>query len=341
MPGDLSPRLAEIVDALPLTPESRVLEIGCGPGAAARAVAARLTSGHILAVDRSARAVAQARAGSAAQIASGRMSVRRASAEDFVREPGEGPFDIVFAVRVGALDGRHPEEGRRALERIADALARAAGSSSTAAGPCARSRCRPATGERRTAEPSGAGRADAAVCPRCGAIRPHRPPTTAERRAAELPGGRREARSGRGSGAHPWYRESHVRRTRGRRGTGPGPRPYGRTVACPSGAGKSGCAGAGAGGTVPACLMLTVTSERASRPTTTRRARTCSGRRWSAPPSTCWPSWPATARPSNSASAPAGSRSRWPAAESPCTASTCPAPWCGGCAPSPAATPSG
>ncbi|MEV5544174.1 methyltransferase domain-containing protein [Saccharopolyspora shandongensis] len=61
MPRDLSPRLGEIVDALPLTPQARVLEIGCGPGAAARAVAARLTSGHILAIDRSAKAIAQPR----------------------------------------------------------------------------------------------------------------------------------------------------------------------------------------------------------------------------------------------------------------------------------------
>ncbi|MEU8803629.1 methyltransferase domain-containing protein [Spirillospora sp. NPDC048819] len=119
----LSPRLAEIVDALPLAPDMRVLEIGCGPGAAARAVAARLGTGHVLAIDRSAKAVAQAQAASAAEIASGRMSVRRTAIEDFAPGPGEGPFDLVFAVRVGALDGRHPEAGREAVRRIAAALA--------------------------------------------------------------------------------------------------------------------------------------------------------------------------------------------------------------------------
>lgn len=117
----LSSRLAAVVDALPLRPDSRVLEIGCGPGAAARAVAARLTTGHILAVDRSPAAVAQAEAGSAAEIASGRMSVRRAAAEEFELAAGEAPFDLVFAIRVGALDGRHPEAGRLALQRIAAA----------------------------------------------------------------------------------------------------------------------------------------------------------------------------------------------------------------------------
>lgn len=122
MTTTLSPRLAEIVDSLPLQPDSRVLEIGCGPGAAARAVAARLTTGHILAVDRSATAVAQVRTNCAAEIASGRMSVRHVAAEDFVLEPGEDLFDIAFAVRVGALDGRHPEKGRLALQRITAAL---------------------------------------------------------------------------------------------------------------------------------------------------------------------------------------------------------------------------
>lgn len=122
-PVPLSPRLAAIVDALPLTPDTRVLEIGCGPGAAARAVAARLDTGHVVAIDRSATAVVQARAAGAAEIAAGRLSVRQTAIEDFERQPGEAPFDLVFAVRVGALDGRHPVAGRRAWARITAALA--------------------------------------------------------------------------------------------------------------------------------------------------------------------------------------------------------------------------
>lgn len=118
MPSALSPRLAAIVDALPFTPQSRVLEVGCGTGAAARAIAGQLKGGHILAIDRSARAVELARAGSAAQIASGRMSVRQVAVETFVLEPQDLPFDVVFAVRVGALDGRYPDVGRVALARL-------------------------------------------------------------------------------------------------------------------------------------------------------------------------------------------------------------------------------
>ncbi len=118
-----SDRLKAIVDALPLQPNSRVLEIGCGPGVAARLVATRIPEGHILAIDRSGTAVAQALKACAAEVASGRLSIRQEAAESFRRRSGEGPFDIIFAVRVGCLDGRHPEKGRIALERLKRALA--------------------------------------------------------------------------------------------------------------------------------------------------------------------------------------------------------------------------
>jgi SAM-dependent methyltransferase len=121
VPPSLSPRLASIVEALPLEQDSRVLEIGCGPGTAARAITARLSTGHILAIDRSASAIAQAQGAAAEEIAAGRMSVRQVAIENFVLQPGEEPYDIVFAVRVGALDGRHPEAGERALRAIAGA----------------------------------------------------------------------------------------------------------------------------------------------------------------------------------------------------------------------------
>ena len=119
---DLSPRLAAIVDALPLRPGLRVLEIGCGPGAAARTVARRVGNGHVLAIDRSSKAVEQARRGAEAEIAAGLLTVRQAAAEDLELESGEALYDIVFAVRVGVLDGRHPEAGKQALRRIAAAL---------------------------------------------------------------------------------------------------------------------------------------------------------------------------------------------------------------------------
>jgi SAM-dependent methyltransferase len=118
----LSERLAAVVDALPLRPGMRVLEIGGAPGAAARAIAAQIGNGHILVIDRSAAGVARIERNAAAEIAAGRLSVRHVAAEDFRLEHGEAPFDLAFAVRVGALDGRHPAAGVRARQRIAAAL---------------------------------------------------------------------------------------------------------------------------------------------------------------------------------------------------------------------------
>lgn len=123
MAAGLSSRLRAVVDALPLRPGMRVLEIGCGPGAAAREIARRIGDGYVLAIDRSPRAIAQARALSQAEIAAGRLGLRQVAVEDFALEPGEAPYDLAVAVRVGALDGRHPEAGRQALARLAAALA--------------------------------------------------------------------------------------------------------------------------------------------------------------------------------------------------------------------------
>lgn len=47
------------------------------------------------------------------------MSVRQVAAENFILETDEEPYDLVFAIRVGGLDGRHPEVGQRIMRRLA------------------------------------------------------------------------------------------------------------------------------------------------------------------------------------------------------------------------------
>jgi cyclopropane fatty-acyl-phospholipid synthase-like methyltransferase len=124
MSAKLSVRLREIVDALPLKEGLKVLEIGCGSGATVREVAKRVPGGGVLGIDRSSKAIAQARENSKAEIASGVLSFRTESIENFELQKGEEPFDLAFAVRVGALDGRHPEIEQLAIEKIRKALKR-------------------------------------------------------------------------------------------------------------------------------------------------------------------------------------------------------------------------
>lgn len=117
-----SARIVEFVAALPLRRGLRVLEVGCGPGVAARLVAERVAPGFVLGIDRSARAIAQAKSGSRGPLAMGQLGFEQAAIEEFVLAPGVAPFDLAFAMRVGALDGRHPELEARALASIAAAL---------------------------------------------------------------------------------------------------------------------------------------------------------------------------------------------------------------------------
>ncbi|MBL0940413.1 MAG: methyltransferase domain-containing protein [Gemmatimonadaceae bacterium] len=119
----ISPRLRTMVDALPLREGMRVLEIGCGPGVAARAVQQRIGNGYVLGIDRSNKAIQQAVAMSPDLIASGVLAYRCVAIENFELAIDEAPFDLVFAIRVGALDGRHPELEREALARIRRAIA--------------------------------------------------------------------------------------------------------------------------------------------------------------------------------------------------------------------------
>jgi hypothetical protein len=52
------------------------------------------------------------------------MSVRHVAVEHLALSDGEEPYEIIFAVRVGALDGRHPKAGELALRRIASVSTR-------------------------------------------------------------------------------------------------------------------------------------------------------------------------------------------------------------------------
>jgi len=119
----ISARLLGVVDALPLRPGLRVLEIGGAPGAAAREVARRIApSGHILVLDRSPAGIEHTRANCAAEIDAGLLSTLCAPVEDFALPDGVAGFDLAFACRVGALDGRYPRLYDAALDNVRRAL---------------------------------------------------------------------------------------------------------------------------------------------------------------------------------------------------------------------------
>ena len=119
----LSPRLQDVVDALPLRPGSRVLEIGGAPGAAARVVTRMVgPGGHVLVIDRSAAGIATTERTCEQAIANGTLSTLCASAENFELPSDVPPFDLAFACRVGVLDGRHPQLFDAALLCVSRAL---------------------------------------------------------------------------------------------------------------------------------------------------------------------------------------------------------------------------
>ena len=95
--ADVPARIAWAVDLLDLAPTDRVLEVGCGPGVAASLVADRVPHGSVLAIDRSATAIARAAARNAAHLASGRLVLEQVA---LAALRTDRPVDVAFGVNV-------------------------------------------------------------------------------------------------------------------------------------------------------------------------------------------------------------------------------------------------
>ena len=122
MSSSVSSRIMSAIDALPLKHGLRVLEIGCGSGVAAREIVRRWPDIYVLGIDRSSAAIRQALAGSQPQIAAGQVAFCLIAVEEFKLLPNEPLFDLAFALRVGALDGRYPQARALALPDLRAAL---------------------------------------------------------------------------------------------------------------------------------------------------------------------------------------------------------------------------
>jgi cyclopropane fatty-acyl-phospholipid synthase-like methyltransferase len=91
-------RLGWAIDTLAIDPADQLLEIGCGRGVAVCMVCEKLTSGRIVAIDRSAAMITLAERRNAENVAAGK-AVFRATALDAADLNGER-FDKVFAINV-------------------------------------------------------------------------------------------------------------------------------------------------------------------------------------------------------------------------------------------------
>jgi cyclopropane fatty-acyl-phospholipid synthase-like methyltransferase len=82
MPANIPARLLWAVDVLAVQPDERILEIGCGRGAAVELIAERLEGGRITGIDCSPVAIAAAESRNRAHLKTGRARFLNAALAD-------------------------------------------------------------------------------------------------------------------------------------------------------------------------------------------------------------------------------------------------------------------
>jgi SAM-dependent methyltransferase len=98
MASEASERFVWAVDTLAVRPADRLLEVGCGHGVAVSLVCERLTTGTILAIDRSPKMIEMATRRNREHVQAGRVLFEAALLEDAAL--GKRRFDKVFAFNV-------------------------------------------------------------------------------------------------------------------------------------------------------------------------------------------------------------------------------------------------
>lgn len=89
------------LDVMEIAPSDHVLEIGCGNGTMASLLCERLTSGRLVAIDRSATMIARAEANNRHHITSGRAAFHTMSIDGF--DAHGRHFDVVYAINVNVF----------------------------------------------------------------------------------------------------------------------------------------------------------------------------------------------------------------------------------------------
>lgn len=98
MSESIPERLSWAAETLAVEPSDRLLEIGCGHGAAASLIGGRLIDGKITAIDRSDKMIHIAKKRNAAHILSGKAEFHAAPLHE--ADLGQSRFDKIFAVNV-------------------------------------------------------------------------------------------------------------------------------------------------------------------------------------------------------------------------------------------------
>lgn len=98
MMSHASERFVWAVDTLAIQPHQRLLEIGCGHGVAVSLVCEKLTTGTIVAIDRSPKMIAMATRRNRAHITAGRARLEAVALHD--ANFGRRRFDKIFAFNV-------------------------------------------------------------------------------------------------------------------------------------------------------------------------------------------------------------------------------------------------
>jgi cyclopropane fatty-acyl-phospholipid synthase-like methyltransferase len=116
MNENIPARIRWAIEILDLQPDDRLLELGCGGGAAVSLACERLRSGSITAIDRSPTMVARATERNAENIASGRARIELGEVQDLELE--QAAFTKVFAVNVNLFWTRSPAEELDSIRRL-------------------------------------------------------------------------------------------------------------------------------------------------------------------------------------------------------------------------------
>lgn len=118
MAGKVVPkRVRWAVELVDPGPGDRILEIGCGPGAAAELVCQRLGTGRLTAIDRSATATKRTKERNAEHVEAGRLEVWTAELDQL--DLPQDSLDSAFSINVNVFWTRSPT---RELGILRDAL---------------------------------------------------------------------------------------------------------------------------------------------------------------------------------------------------------------------------